>query len=216
VTTSRRRQATGGPTALTVWHYDSAVGAEAGEVRLHDLENREALTVIDAITVAWMPNAAQPRVRQVTSPTRRGARRGAVLGALVGALALAPVAGATAGAGVGALVGRLGRAGIDDAFLQEMKRRLAPGTSALLVLSKDADLDEIRPLLERGRSRGHVTLLHAVLGDEGSDALRELLATMPSFPVDSSASGEPAVLRSPLPSQEPAPSGRSPRPKEPS
>lgn len=171
-------------TSLTVWHYDSAMGAAAGEIRLRNLEERGALTVIDAITVAWMPHASQPRIGHLHSRTAAGARRGAVLGAVAGVLVLAPAAGAAAGAGLGALAGRLRATGIDDDFLTEMKSRLTPGTSALLVLSGDADLDAIRPFLERGRSRGDVTLMHAVLSDDAPDTLRELLASLPSSPLD--------------------------------
>ena len=182
--TSRDDERDNAATSLTVWHYDSAMGAAAGELRLRNLEERGALTVIDAITVVWMPHTPHPRVGRLQSKTGTGARRGAVLGAFAGALVLAPAAGAAAGAGVGALAGRLRHTGIDDAFLAEMTQRLEPGTSALLVLSRNADLDAIRPFLERGRSRGDVTLMHAVLHDDAPDTLRELLDSMPSLPTD--------------------------------
>jgi uncharacterized membrane protein len=171
-------------TTLTVWHYNSAMGASAGEVRLRDLEERGALTVIDAITVLWMPAALKPRIGRFRSRTGARARRGAVLGGLAGTLVLAPVAGAAVGAGVGALADRLRRTGIDEAFLEEIERRLVPGSSALLVLSENADLDAIRPILERGRSRGDVTLMHATLGDDAPQSLRDLLALVPSYPSD--------------------------------
>ena len=44
-------------TALTVWRYDTPFGAEAGAVRLKALAERHVLTVHDAITIAWMPQA---------------------------------------------------------------------------------------------------------------------------------------------------------------
>ena len=177
-------------TTLTVWHYTSAMGASAGELRLRNLEERGALTVIDAITLVWMPASPEPRVGRLRSRTGTGARRGAVLGALAGALVLAPAAGAAAGAGIGALAGRLHHTGIDEAFLAEMAQRLVPGTSALLVLSANADLDEVRPFLERGRSRGDVTLMHAVLHEDAPATLRDLVATLPTFAPDSAAPGD--------------------------
>ncbi len=219
MTTSRRRESAPGTagggkvdvaTTLTVWHYDSAMGAAAGELRLRTLEERGALTVIDAITVVWMPHTPHPRVGRLHSRTGTGARRGAVLGAFAGALVLAPIAGAAAGAGAGALAGRLRHAGIDDAFLEEIKQRLTPGTSALLVLSENADLDAIRPFLERGRSRGDVTLMHAVLRDDAPDTLRELLDTMPSFDADPPTSDEPAA-----PPEAPSPRADRPRKETP-
>jgi uncharacterized membrane protein len=201
-------------TTLTVWHYGSAMGASAGEVRLRNLEERGALTVVDAITMLWMPGSQEPRVGRLHSRTGAGGRRGAVLGALAGTLVLAPVAGAVAGAGLGALAGRLRHTGIDEEFLEEIERRLTPGTSALLVLSEDADLDAIRPVLERGRSRGDVTLMHAVLRDDASQTLREVLATLPATTPGSPVSGDTAGAQRPIPSTRDDRSGRSPRRKE--
>jgi uncharacterized membrane protein len=195
-------------TALTVWHYTSAMGAAAGEVRLRDLEERGALRVVDAVTLLWMPGTPGPRVGRVRGRTATGSRRGAVLGALAGALVLAPVAGAAAGAGVGALAARLRRTGIDGAFLEEVTARLVPGTSALLVLSEDLDLDAVRPFLERGRSRGDVTLMHATVRDDAPQALRDALDSMPPFGWDSPVQQDPPTVEPPLPSPPSPPSPR--------
>ena len=60
-----------GPT-LTIWIYDSALGAAAGEVRLRKLQERTALQVHDEVTVTWMPGAHQPRMGTCgTKPRRR-------------------------------------------------------------------------------------------------------------------------------------------------
>ena len=126
---------------LTVWHYDTPLGAEAGEVRLKALQERGSLTVHDAVTVAWMPGAHEPHVGHFRHATSGAAGKGSVLGALVGMLVLAPAAGAAAGAGVAAVAQRLRGTGIDQDFLEDVTAHLAPGTSAMLVLSSDADLD---------------------------------------------------------------------------
>jgi uncharacterized membrane protein len=199
---------------LTVWHYTSAMGASAGELRLSNLEQRGALTVIDAITLVWMPGTPNPRVGRLHARTGAGARRGAVLGALAGALVLSPVAGAAAGAGVGAFASRLRHTGIDVEFLEEMEKRLVPGTSALLVLSDNADLDAIRPFLERGRSRGDVTLMHAVLSDDAPRALHEMLDNVPSYTSSSGAATDSAVTGSHALPPPDAPSGPSDSHKE--
>lgn len=164
--------------ALTVWRYDTPLGADAGAVRLKSLQEREALTVHDAITVAWMPGSHQPRIAHLRHATVGAAGKGSVLGALLGTLALAPVAGAAAGAGIAALAQRLRGTGIDQQFLEDVIAQLAPGSSALLVLSSDADLDHVRPVVERGLARGDVVLLHAVLADDAPDALRAVVADL--------------------------------------
>lgn len=165
-----------GPT-LTLWIYDSALGAAAGEVRLKDLQKRNALQVHDEVTVSWMPGAHQPRIGHLRHETSAAATRGSVLGGLVGLIFLAPEQGA-AGAGLAALAHRLRGTGIDQTFLEEMKAHLRPETSALLVLSGRADLDEVRPVIERGLARGDVVLMHALLQDGAQEildaAVREL------------------------------------------
>jgi uncharacterized membrane protein len=165
-------------TTLTVWLYDSPMGAAAGEVRLKDLQERRALRVVDAITVTWVRGAHQPRIGHLRHQTTRAAARGSVLGALVGAVVLAPAVGAAAGAGLTAWVQRLRGTGIDETFLQEVRDRLVPGTSALLVLSADADLDVVRPFVERGLGRGDVSLVHARLRDDAPEALRRAVAEL--------------------------------------
>ena len=135
---------------LTVWHYDTPLGAEAGEVRLKALQEHGSLTVHDAVTVAWMPGAHEPHVGHFRHATSGAAGKGSVLGALVGMLVLAPAAGAVAGAGVAAVAQRLRGTGIDKAFLEDVTAHLTPGTSAMLVLSSDADLDAVRATRRAG------------------------------------------------------------------
>ena len=71
-----------GPT-LTVWIYDSALGAAAGEVRLKNLQERNALQLHEEVTVSWMPGAHQPRIGHLRHETSAGAARASVLGGLV-------------------------------------------------------------------------------------------------------------------------------------
>ena len=159
-----------GPT-LTVWIYDSALGAAAGEVRLKDLRRRNALQVHDAVTLSWMPGAHQPRIGRLRRETSAAA--GSVLGGLVELTFLAPAAEAKAGPRVVALAQRLRGTGIDQTFLEQIKAHLRPGASALFVLSGHADLDEVRPVIERGLARGDVVLVHALLSDDAPEVLRE-------------------------------------------
>jgi len=166
-------------TSLTVWHYDTAMGAAAGEIRLKDLQQQGGVRVVDAVTVTWVPGAEKPHVGHLLRQGPAAVAKGSALGALVGTLFLAPVVGAAAGAGVAAVAHRLRDTGIDRAFLEEITARLKPGTSALLVLSADADLEVLRPFIERGLARGDVQLMHAQLSDDASVELRRLLGQGP-------------------------------------
>jgi len=162
-------------TTLTVWHYDTAMGAAAGEVRLKDLQQRGAVRVVDAITVTWVPGAEWPHVGHLLRQGPASIAKGTMLGALAGTLFLTPVAGVDGGAEVAALAHRLRDTGIDQAFLEEAKRRLTPGTSAMLVLSSEADLEVVGEFVERGLARGDVRLMHARLREDAPDALRALI-----------------------------------------
>jgi uncharacterized membrane protein len=184
-------------TTLTVWLYDSPLGAAAGEVRLKDLQERGAITVVDAVTITWIPGAEEPLVGRLRHRAVEASAKGSVLGALVGTLVLAPVAGAVAGAGIANLARSLRGSGIDEDFLAELKERLTPGTSALLVLSTDADLDVVRSFVERGRARGDVSLMHARLPEDAPESLRTL--------IDEARAGGPRV--SPDPGEASGPSG---------
>jgi uncharacterized membrane protein len=157
--------------SLTVWRYDSPMGADAGVVRLKNLEQQGALTVHDAITVTWLAQEEQPRIGQVHHATAAAAGKGSLLGGLIGLVVLAPAAGAAAGAAIGAVAHRLRGTGIDRDLLREVKEALEPGTSALIVLSSDADLDAIRPFLDRRDS----VLIHAVLNPDAADMLEAAL-----------------------------------------
>jgi uncharacterized membrane protein len=169
-------------TTLTVWHYDTAMGAAAGEVRLKDLQQQRAVHVVDEITVTWVPGADEPHLGHLLRQGPASIARGSMLGAMVGALLLAPVAGAAAGGGVAALAEQLRDTGIDQDFLEEVKDRITPGTSALLVLSGEADLETVGAFVERGLARGDVRLMHVRLREGGPDALRALVEPSPGGP----------------------------------
>jgi uncharacterized membrane protein len=164
-------------TTLTIWLYDNAMGAAAGEIRLKDLQQRGAVRVVDAVTVTWMPRAEVPHVGHLTRLGAAAATKGSVLGALVGSLFMAPVVGAAVGAGVGGLAHKLRDTGIDRGFLDEVISRLTPGTSALLVLSQESDLDAVRAFVERGIAVGDVSVMHVRLRDDAPEALRRLFAS---------------------------------------
>jgi uncharacterized membrane protein len=162
--------------SLTVWRYDTPMGADAGALRLKNLEQQGALTVHDAITVTWMPDEKQPRVAHVHHTTAGAAGKGSLLGGLIGLVVLAPAAGAAAGAAIGAAAQKLRGTGVDKSLLQDVHDALEPGTSALVVLSSDADLDAIRPFLDRRDS----VLIHAELPPEAEALLATAIGEDPT------------------------------------
>jgi uncharacterized membrane protein len=158
---------------ITVWIYDSPMGAAAGQVRLNDLGARGAVEVREAVTVTWVPGAHRPRIGHLRHETSASAARGSVLGALVDLL----TADDATPDRLGLLADALAGSGIDATFLTDVETGLQPGTSALLVLSSGADLDAVRPVIERGLARGDVHLVHAHLRPGGDATLRDVVRT---------------------------------------
>jgi uncharacterized membrane protein len=156
--------------SLTVWLYPTAFGAESGELHLRSLVERDAIRVHDAATIIWMPHDAEPLVRPVDRRTLKSAGRGAVVGALVGLVILNPVAGAAVGAGAGAAIRKARSAGIDEEFVSSVRAKVTPGTSALLVLSSDADPVAVGEVVRNSEA----VLLQAELTPEGQQVLEEI------------------------------------------
>jgi uncharacterized membrane protein len=157
--------------SLTVWRYPTPLGVEAGELLLRRLEERGALTVHDAVTVIWMPGADQPDVRRVRHRTAGAAGRGTFWGALVGTLVLAPVAGAAVGATAAAVASRLRHAGVPAETVSALTGALTPGTSALFVVTSDADPAVVGPAVADTEAE----LIHAEVDDRTAAELRLLL-----------------------------------------
>lgn len=161
---------TEGPT-LSAWIYDTPRGAAAGRVRLDRLRQRGAVVVADAATVTWVRGAHRARVSPalVTSPGV-GDRRsplGALLARLVTQAGPADPAAADGSGGLAGLARLLEGSGLDEGFLRQLREALVPDSSALVVLTRAADEDDVQRVVERGVARGDVGLLHAPLTADG-------------------------------------------------
>jgi hypothetical protein len=175
-----------GPSTLAVWHYDSPMGAAAGEIRLRVLEVRETLAVVDTLSLLWLPGTPEPRIGRFRARDVAAGRAGASPRAAARSLLLAPAPKDR------------GRTGSEAALLDDLAQRLVPGTSVLLVLATADALDGLRHVLERGRGRGVLALTHTVPAGEATDALRALLdgvlaAVAGTVPPDGEPPGQPPV-----------------------
>jgi uncharacterized membrane protein len=157
---------------LTAWKFETPDGAAQAESILVGLSKEELITVYDAAIVEWPLNKKKPKTRQLNSLTRAGALGGAFWGLLFGLLFFVPLLGLAIGAASGALGGSLADAGIDDDFIDAVKAKVGPGTSALFVLSSDAVMDKVK-----GAFAGlNPELIHTNLSNEEEAKLREAFA----------------------------------------
>jgi uncharacterized membrane protein len=157
---------------LTAWKFDTPDGAAQAEETLLQLSKEELIHIQDAATVEWPVGKKKPKTRQLQSLAGAGALGGAFWGLLFGILFFVPLLGLAVGAAAGALGGSLADAGIDDDFIDDVKAKVTPGTSALFLLSSDAVLDKLRDAFA-----GHAPeLIHSNLSDADEAKLREAFA----------------------------------------
>ena len=128
---------------LTAWAFPGVGDADATVDKLKALQSQQLITIQDAAVVSWEVGKKKPKTRQLNNLTGMGALGGAFWGMLFGLLFFIPLLGAAIGAGIGALAGSMADVGIDDKFIDGVKQRVTPGTSALFLLTSDVVEDRV-------------------------------------------------------------------------
>lgn len=123
--------------ALTVWIFDDPGGADAAVALLAE----HGVAPLDGATAVWERRQHKPRTRQLVPAD--GAAGGPGLdsgfwGLLFGLTFYVPLLGAAIGAATGAVSASLADVGITDGFLNQVRDRVTPGTSALFLLATGA------------------------------------------------------------------------------
>lgn len=155
---------------LTVWRFDTATGAEEAIHVLERLQKEQLINVHDAALVTWPEGKKKPKTRQLNNLAGAGALGGAFWGLLFGLLFFVPLLGMAVGAAVGALSGSLVDVGIDDSFIDEVRSKVTPGTSALFLMTSDAVVDKVKDAWEGTNAE----LVHTNLSNEEEAKLREV------------------------------------------
>jgi uncharacterized membrane protein len=130
-------------TTFTVWKFDDPAGAQRAMAILKNAQADGLLKVVDQAVVSWPEGAARPDTDIVHDEKRRGTGWGAFLGAFVGMLFFAPVLGAAVGAGIGRAVKSSDGTGISKEELERIREEVTPGTSALFVVTDQANVDRL-------------------------------------------------------------------------
>jgi uncharacterized membrane protein len=129
---------------LTAWKFSTPEGADAALDKLEKLQSEQLIVVQDAAVVSWPQGRKKPKTRELHSTKRAGALGGGFWGLLFGLIFFVPILGLAIGAATGALFGSLTDVGISDAFINSVRQKVTPGTSALFLLSSGAVEDRIR------------------------------------------------------------------------
>ena len=157
---------------LTVWKFDSPGGAENALGLLERLQKEELVQINDAAYVYWPEGRKNPKTEQLHKLAGAGALGGGFWGFLFGLLFFIPLLGMAVGAAMGAMAGAMSDVGIDDRFINEVRRNVTPGTSALFVMSSGVVGDKV---IDEFRETG-ATLVSTNLSHEQEEKLRDAFA----------------------------------------
>jgi uncharacterized membrane protein len=159
-------------TTLTAWAFPGVDDAEAAIQRLDALQSQGHITIDDAALVSWEPGKKKPKTRQLHDTKKQGALGGAFWGMFLGLLFLVPFLGAAIGAAMGALSTSMIDMGISDEFIDNVKKKVTPGTSALFLLTDDTVVEQIETELKDMKPE----LVASNLSAEQEAKLREVFA----------------------------------------
>ena len=155
-------------TTFTVWKFEEPDSAAHAEKVLKDAEADGLVKIDDHAVMSWPLGADKPETHHEHDDAKRGAGWGALWGVLGGALFAIPVAGAIAGVAIGALAKSTEGTGITKDDLARIRTEIVEGTSALFLVTEDADLDKLGE-----RFRFNTTLITTNLTDAERATLLE-------------------------------------------
>ena len=128
---------------LTAWKFSTPNGADDALATLERLQRDLLIEVHDAAVVSWEAGRKRPQTHEMHSTTAAGALGGGFWGLLFGLIFFVPLLGLAVGAASGALLGSMRDVGISDDFINQVRDKVTPGTSALFALTSGAVYDKV-------------------------------------------------------------------------
>ncbi len=130
---------------LVVFKFPTAEGAQTMLYTLEGLQKQQLIQIHDGAIVTWPAGASKPKTSQLSQAamTGAGALGGAFWGFLFGLLFFVPFFGLAVGAAIGAMMGHFAHYGIDQSFIDQVRAKITPGTSALFLLESGAVVDRV-------------------------------------------------------------------------
>ena len=125
-------------SSLIVLAFDSDAEAEKVHEALVKGKKEGVLQIDDAAIVVKDEQGKVHVKNQISRGTWTATGVGGLLGLLIGSIFF-PLGGLVMGLAGGALVGRLMNLGVDGKFVKQVEEELKPGTSALFILTANAN-----------------------------------------------------------------------------
>jgi uncharacterized membrane protein len=161
---------------LVVLKFPTAEGAQTMLYTVENLQKQQLIQVQDGAIVTWPAGANKPKTQQLSkeAATGVGALGGAFWGLLFGLLFFVPFFGLAVGAAMGALAGHFANYGIDENFINQVRAKVTPGTSALFLLTSGAVVDKVAEavkgqqfeIIQTNLSKEQEDQLKAAFGEE--------------------------------------------------
>jgi uncharacterized membrane protein len=138
------------------------------------LQRMQTDFLIELEDVAWVTKSRDGKMKlhQASNETGTGAASGALWGFIFGLLFLVPIFGMAVGAATGALAGHFAHYGIDHKWIDEVASAIPPGGSALFVMARNSNQEQVLP--EMAKFGG--TVLKTNLTAEQQQALEGALS----------------------------------------
>lgn len=155
---------------LLVIGYQDEPTAEKVLEELQALQRDYLVDLDDAAVVVRKPNG-KLKVVTMDHTVAVGTVSGMFWGTLIGLLFLAPIAGLAIGGMIGAAAGGLSHLGIKDDFKRQLADLVKPGTSAIMILVRQASPDKV---IEEIKPYGG-TILRTSLTHESEEKLMDML-----------------------------------------
>src|SRR5262249_41012311 len=118
-------------------------GAQKALDLLTGLSPQRLIEIMDAAVVSWPAGAKHPTTRPLVNLTGAAPLDGAFWGMLLGWLFFMPLVGMAVGAAMGAISGHFAQYGIGSTFVESVRSKVTPGTSALFLLTGQVTWDKV-------------------------------------------------------------------------
>ena len=128
---------------LTVFKSPSPGGAQQMLNKVYGLQNQEQIILLDAATVSWYGGKHSPKTKQAVNLSGSGAFDGVFWGSLFSVIFFVPFFGQEVGTAMGTLSGQFADFGITDAFINDVREKVTPGTSALFLVTEGSVIDKL-------------------------------------------------------------------------
>jgi uncharacterized membrane protein len=128
---------------LVVFKFPTAEGAQTMLTTLTSLQKQQLIQIDDGAILTWPVGAKKPKTKQLSDMTGSLALGGAFWGFLFGLLFFIPFFGLAVGAATSAILAHFANYGIDQSFIDQVRAKITPGTSALFLLESGAVVDRV-------------------------------------------------------------------------